>query len=201
MDWLVNANGESEQLHSPDDFSDSPYRLFRFLSDVEDLLLQQKNGENDDRLLIHAICPLVRRLLTNSPWIQLSGLEPDPESGWAVHDLYDEPDFPLTVQVVSWLPHQVSPIHNHGAWGIVAIISGLEKNKFWRRTNSNRRFPDQIKPTGEKILSPGEIIGFVPDAIHEIEALEPTISFNLYGETKFDQRFEFNLATSTAQLF
>lgn len=196
MDWLVNTKGEFEQLPVAFDLPASPYRLYRFLTDVEDLLAEKKS----DRQLIQAICPLVRRLLTSSTWIQLAGLEPDPDLGWAVQTLYDEPDFPLTVQLVSWLPNQVSPIHNHGAWGIVAILSGVEKNYLWQRAG-NRQLPDQIKCVGDRILEAGDIIGFVPEAIHSIEALEPTISFNLYGETKYDQRFEFNLANSTAQLF
>jgi len=197
MDWLVNARGECEELSSSPDFlPESPYKLYRFLTDVEDLLGEMQS----DRLLIQAICPLVRRLLTSSTWIQLSGLEPDPDLGWAVQTLYDEPDFPLTVQLVSWLPHQVSPIHNHGTWGIVAIMDGVEKNLFWQRAG-NLKFPDRIKPVGDRLLSAGEIIGFTSEAIHSIEALEATVSFNIYGETKYDQRFEFNPVNATAQLF
>lgn len=195
MNWLVNAKGECEQLSNSLNFPETPYRLYRFLTDVEDIL-----GEiQGDRAIIQAITPLVRRLLTSSTWIQLSGLEPDPDLGWAVQTLYDEPDFPLTVQLVSWLPHQVSSIHNHGAWGIVAIIDGVEKNQFWRRAGD--RNPNKIEFVGDRILSAGEIIGFTSEAIHSIEALEPTISFNLYGETKYDRRFEFNVEDSSAQLF
>jgi len=197
MDWLVTARGECEQLSNPPDFStESPYKLYRFLTDIEDLLGQIQS----DRLLIQGICPLVRRLLTSSTWIQLSGLEPDPDLGWAVQTLYDEPDFPLTVQMVSWLPDQVSPIHNHGTWGIVAIINGVEKNQFWDRVG-DRKFPDKIKPVGDRTLGAGEIIGFTSAAIHSIRAIEATTSFNIYGETNYDRRFEFNLANSTAQLF
>jgi predicted metal-dependent enzyme (double-stranded beta helix superfamily) len=196
MDWLVNTKGECAQISSPSLSADGSYRLYRFLTDLEDIL----NTTNDDRLIIQAICPLVRRLLISSPWIQLSGLEPDPDLGWAVQTLYDEPDFPLTVQLVSWLPHQVSPIHNHGAWGVVAIINGVEKNYFWQRVG-DRKSPDKIKPVGDRLLLPGEIIGFTSEAIHSIEAIDTTISFNVYGETKYDQRFEFYLADSTAQLF
>jgi predicted metal-dependent enzyme (double-stranded beta helix superfamily) len=43
----------------------------------------------------------------------------------------------------------------------------------------------------------------MPDAIHSVEAIgdEPTISFNLYGETDYDQRFEFDPVTCTAKNF
>jgi len=43
----------------------------------------------------------------------------------------------------------------------------------------------------------------MPDAIHRVEALgdEPAISFNLYGETNYEQRFEFDPVNSTAKNF
>ncbi|WP_367142217.1 hypothetical protein [Moorena sp. SIO1F2] len=41
----------------------------------------------------------------------------------------------------------VSPIHNHGTWGVVAVISGQEKNTFWRRTD-DPDFCDRIEQVG-----------------------------------------------------
>lgn len=198
MDWLLSPQGKCEKITEkiPKAIADSgqPYRLYRFLTDIENVLRHPKS----DRQVLVNVIPLVRKLLTSSSWIALTVPEPDPDLGWAVQPLYDEPGFPLTVQMVSWLPHRVSPIHNHGTWGIVAIIDGREKNSFWRCTD-NPQLPHQLTPTGDRILTAGEIIGFEANSVHAIEALEPTISFNMYGETNYDQRFEFNLAT--AQLF
>ncbi|MEA5513574.1 cupin [Nodularia sp. UHCC 0506] len=198
QDCLVTDDGKWETWEqSPDNLEllTSQYRLYRFLTDLEDILEQFQS----DRLRLQAIFPLVRRLLTSSEWLQGEYLEPNPETGWSVLTLYDEPDFPLTVQTVAWLPGKVSPIHNHATWGVVALISGEEKNTIWRRTDQN----GSIEKTGEIILTPGEIIGLMPDAIHHVEALgdEPTISFNLYGETNYQQRFEFDHVTGTAKNF
>ncbi len=195
QDWLVTDDGECEAWEeSPDNLEllTGQYRLYRFLTDLEDILQKFQS----DRLRLQAICPLVRRLLTSSEWLQGEYLEPNPETGWSVLTLYDEPDFPLTVQTVAWLPGKVSPIHNHATWGVVALISGEEKNTIWRRTNKN----GSIEKAGDIILNPGEIIGLMPDAIHHVEALgdQPTISFNLYGETNYQQRFEFDPVTGTA---
>jgi len=43
----------------------------------------------------------------------------------------------------------------------------------------------------------------MPDAIHQVEALgdDPTISFNLYGVTDYDQRFEFDVERGIARNF
>ncbi len=199
-----------EELADNLELSTSQYRLYRFLTDLEDILHKFQS----DRHRLQAICPLVRRLLTSSEWLQGEYLEPNPETGWSVLTLYDEPDFPLTVQTVAWLPGRGSPIHNHATWGVVALINGEEKNTLWRRTDNNggiekntlwRRTDNNggIEKVSEIILTPGEIISLMPDAIHHVEALgdQPTISFNLYGETNYAQRFEFDPVTCTAKNF
>jgi len=151
-----------------------PYRLYRFLTDVENIIWQ----ESDDRLRLQKICPLVRRLLNESEWILTSFAMPDRETGWSVQMIYDEPDFALTVQTVAWSPQRVSSIHNHATWGIVALIDGEEKNTFWQRSPIPD-FPDRIVKTGEYILTSGDILCLMPEAIHQVEAIgdEPTISF------------------------
>lgn len=200
QNWLVSNDGQCKPLtvvNQPEREAD-PYRLYRFLTDLENVL----NGIPDDQLRLQAICPLVRQLLTSSAWLQIMPLEPDPELGWEVTMLYDEPFFPLTVQMVAWAPGVTSPIHNHASWGLVALLSGQEQNTFWQRSPT-AECPDQIAPAGEHIMTPGDIICFLPDAIHQIEAMgdQPTISFNLYGETNYDQRFEFDVNQHTAKNF
>lgn len=198
-DWLVTENGDclACNLQESETYT-GYYRLYRFLTDVEDILESTK----DDRQRLEKIRPLVRRLLTSSYWLQGEYREPNPDTGWSVLMLYDEPEFSLTVQTVVWLPGRVSPIHNHAAWGVVALISGEEKNTFWRRTTDSE-FPDRIEKVGEQILVPGDIISFMPNAIHHVEVMgtEPTITFNLYGKTDYQQRFEFDPITHTAKNF
>lgn len=198
-DWLVTENGDCLACNLQEsETSTGYYRLYRFLTDVEDILESIK----DDRQRLEQIRPLVRRLLTSSYWLQGEYREPNPDTGWSVLMLYDEPEFSLTVQTVVWLPGRVSPIHNHAAWGVVALISGEEKNTFWRRTTDSE-FPDRIEKVGEQVLVPGDIISFMPDAIHHVEVMgtEPTITFNLYGKTEYQQRFEFDPITHTAKNF
>jgi predicted metal-dependent enzyme (double-stranded beta helix superfamily) len=156
----------------------------------------------DPLLQLPQIVPLVRRLLDEASWLEVLPIVPNPETGWEVVTLYDEPMFPLTVQLVAWAPGTRSPIHNHGCWGLVALLSGEEQNTFWRR-EATPELPDRIIPVGEHRLQAGEMITFLPDAIHQIQALgdQPTISFNLYCETDYDQRFEFDPEQGAATLF
>lgn len=196
--YLVDNEGEISTCQFDYPHSNVNYRLYRFLTELEDVII---NNENE-RDILEIVIPKVRRLLTESDWIQWEYIEPDPNIGWSVNILYDEPNFPLTIQMVTWLPNQVSPIHNHGAWGIVAIISGEEKNTFWQR-DLQPKSENAIKFVQEKTLLAGDIIGFTRDAIHQVEAVsdEPVISFNVYGITDFDSRFEFDLDSQTAKNF
>jgi predicted metal-dependent enzyme (double-stranded beta helix superfamily) len=200
QDWFVANNGQLQNwpVISQPEAVTQPYRLYRFLTDLEDILAKIP----DDRLRLQAVCPLVRKLLASSAWIQLAPLQPDPDTGWEVSMLYDEPFFPLTVQLVAWAPGMASPIHNHASWGLVALLSGQEKNSFWQRSPTSA-LPDRIEPAGDLLLSPGEILCLMPDAIHQVVALgdQPTLSFNIYGETNYNQRFEFEPKQGTAKCF
>jgi predicted metal-dependent enzyme (double-stranded beta helix superfamily) len=200
QNWFVDNSGliEKAEIGAEIETEGQPYRLYRFLTELEDVL----NQTTDDALRLQAIVPLVRKLLSHADWLQIIPLEPDPETGWAVSMLYDEPFFPLTIQLVAWAPGITSPIHNHATWGLVALLSGQEKNTIWHRSPTPE-YPDRIEVGDHCLLNPGDILCLMPDAIHQIEAIgdQPTISFNLYGETQYDRRLEFDPTQNTAKIF
>jgi predicted metal-dependent enzyme (double-stranded beta helix superfamily) len=199
-DWLVTGDGQHQACKSVRawDLLRENYRVYRFLTEVEDVL----NDVADETSCLPEIRMLVRRLIVNSYWVRSQYLEVCPQTKTSVLLLYDELGFPLTVQTVTFAPGVVSTIHNHGTWGVVAVLKGQEKNKFWQR-NPNIESKDKIVPTGELSLFPGDIISFTPDAIHCVEAMgdEPTVTFNIYGETEPKERFEFDLINHTAKNF
>ncbi|MBR8835781.1 MAG: cupin [Stigonema ocellatum SAG 48.90 = DSM 106950] len=199
-DWLVTKDGHYEACKSVRvwDLLRENYRLYRFLTEMEDVI----NHVEDESSRLQEIRMLVRRLVVNSYWVQSQNMEPHPTTGTSVLLLYDELGFPFTVQTVTFAPGTVSTIHNHGTWGVVAVLKGQERNTFWRR-NPVPEFPDKIERTGELTLFPGDIISFACDAIHSVEAVgeEPTVTFNLYGETCSKERFEFDPVTHSGRNF
>jgi predicted metal-dependent enzyme (double-stranded beta helix superfamily) len=199
-DWLLTGDGQYQVCKSARswDLLQENYRLYRFLTEMEDVL----NGVSDESSHLPEIRILVRRLIVNSYWVRSQYLEPSPTTGTSVVLLYDELGFPLTVQTVTFAPGTHSNIHNHGTWGVVAVLKGQEKNTVWQRTKTPD-FQDKIESTGEIILSPGDIISFTPDAIHSVQAIgdEPTVTFNIYGETDPKQRFEFDAVTHSVKKF
>jgi len=198
-DWLMTDDGQLHHLGSTDiELPQQVYRLYNFLTDLDQVLEKFQ----DDVSRIKAIMPLIRKLLISSYWLQLEYEAPSPKTGWAVKFLYREYQYPLTVQMVTWQPGMSSTIHNHGTWGIVALIGGQERNHFWRRTPSPDR-PHRIESAGDLLLSPGDVIGFTTDAIHSVKAVgdESTISFNLYGITDRKRRYQFYPDKQIAERF
>ncbi|AFY30672.1 cupin [Calothrix sp. PCC 7507] len=199
-DWFVNDDGQYQICKSARiwDLLKEDYRLYRFLTEVEDVL----NEAGEASSCLPKIRMLVRKLIVNSYWVRSQYLKPCPKTGTSVLLLYDELGFPLTVQTVTFAPGTISTIHNHGTWGIVAVLKGQEKNTFWQRTHSLES-QNKIEPTGEITLSPGDIVSFTPDAIHRVHAVgdEPTVTFNIYGETNPEERFAFDPVSHTAKKF
>jgi len=154
QDWIVTNESQCISLASiQEDLQENsftkkhpiPYRLYRFLTDVENIIWQ----EADDRLRLQKICPLVRRLLNDSEWILTSFASPDRETGWSVQMIYDEPDFALTVQTVAWSPQRTSSIHNHATWGIVALIDGAD---IYGITDYSKRFEFDVERRTAKVF-------------------------------------------------
>jgi predicted metal-dependent enzyme (double-stranded beta helix superfamily) len=203
-DWLVRKDGICQLCKSVRewDLLAEEYRLYRFLTEVEDIMRLATAEGIDEESSLSGLRMIVRKLILNCYTVKTRLPEPNHQTGVSVVMLYDELGFPMTIQTEMSLPGTTSSIHNHGTWGIVMILQGKQKNTFWKRISTDK-FPDKIERVGERIIESGDIISFTTDAIHSIEAVgdEPTITFNLYGETHGSKRFQFNLDNNTAKHF
>lgn len=202
-DWLVMGDGICQPRPTARswDLIRERYYLHHFLTEIIDIL-ESAPCEAEEWDYLPQIRMRVRQLILNSYWVQTRYVEPSPTTGVSVLTLYDEIGYPLTVQVVVTAPGTVSPIHNHGTWGVVAVLKGSENHILWRRIGDSA-LPDKIERVQEKLLTSGEIISFTPDAIHQVEVVgdQPSVTFNLYGDTQPRSRFEFEPTTHTAKYF
>ncbi|HIK43797.1 MAG TPA: cupin [Leptolyngbyaceae cyanobacterium M65_K2018_010] len=200
QDWFVDAEGRCQPRPAsrPWDLLQDHYYLHQFLSDILSILAHAPN-EFDQWDYLPQIRRKVRQLILNSYWLKTQRAEPDPKSGVAVITLYDEIGYPLTVQNVITAPGLVTSIHNHGTWGVVALLEGQERHTFWQHPPGS----DRITPIDQRTLNAGEIISFMPEAIHQVETLglTPTVTFQLYGDTQPKARFQFDPETFTAKPF
>lgn len=156
------------------------YGLSEFVRDLRAIASQTKShGE-----IIGRVSPLARRLALSKAWLDRRYYGCDREQGFGVHLLHEEPDHTLAVFAVAWLPGRGAPPHNHGTWALVAGVDGPEKNVYWKRVDDHSR-PGYavIEKRGEEMIGPGEVVAFLPDAIHSVanETGEVTLSLHVYG--------------------
>ncbi|MEL6221514.1 MAG: cupin [Cyanobacteria bacterium J06626_14] len=210
-DWIVTNEGRCEPRPSTRewDLVRDNYYFHQFLTDIIGILNKVPN-EQDEWDQLPQLRMRVRQLVMNSYWVRTRYTTPNSQTGVGVLTLYDEIGYPLTVQNETMLPGTMSTIHNHGTWGVVTVISGREEHTFWRPVSDEWKnktphpeAPVHIERVERKVLMPGEILSFMPDAIHQVKSIDtkPTLSFCLYGDTQPRSRFRFDPVSRTAKLF
>lgn len=172
---------------------------------VADLRRITAEAGNEHEIL-KRVRPLARRAaLSRETWLEDRMYEADPEQGFGVYLLHEEPDHTLAVFAVSWLPNRGTPPHDHGTWAAVAGVEGDEKNVFWERVDDRRRAGyAELRKIGEKLFKVGEVAAMPAGAIHTVwnETDKVTISLHIYGKhINFTGRSQFDPEKKTETQF
>jgi predicted metal-dependent enzyme (double-stranded beta helix superfamily) len=90
-----------------------------------------------------------------------------------------------SLYAITWNEGQVTPIHDHGTWGVVGVLEGaLCEHMMMRVDGGDGDEGVELIPSGVCILQPGSVNTFMPepDHIHRSGPLAgPTASLHLYG--------------------
>ena len=129
------------------------YSISHLVDDLKRITTKSKN----ERDILAQTRPVARRAaLSNAVWLEDRMYQADPDQGFGVHLLHENPDHTLAVFAVSWLPNRGTLPHNHGTWAVVAGVDGPEKNKFFKRLdNGGRPGHADLKKVGEKTCGVG----------------------------------------------
>lgn len=172
-----------------------PYTLDR---DLEDLrrITQPTNDEDE---IFCQVAPLARRMAVEKTWLDPSHYKTDPEQGYGVHVLHEEPDHTLAVFAVSWLPGRGTPPHDHGTWAVVAGVDGVERNIRYRRLDDGSQ-PDyaELEVKHDFSADKGDLVCMKTGGIHAVhnETDEVTLSLHTYGKhVNYTVRSQFDLET------
>lgn len=156
------------------------YTLSDFVEDLRTITTEV----NDPQTIIERVNPLAQRLALAREWVEPQHYSCDPEQGFGVHLLHQEPDHTLAVFAIAWLPGRGAPPHNHGTWAVVSGVDGVETNVFWKRHDNGSR-PGYARVTwnGEKNFSAGDVVAFLPHEIHSVvnNNDHTTLSLHVYG--------------------
>ena len=160
----------------------------------------------DPRDIIRRVTPLASELaLAHERWVQRRYYTADPDQGFGIHLLHEEPDHTLAVMAIAWLPGRGAPPHNHGTWAIVAGVDGPETNVFWTRLDDgSRQGFAEIEKQASKVFAEGEVVSFLPESIHSVinDTDRVTLSLHTYGKNlNYTGRSQFDPLNKTETPF
>jgi predicted metal-dependent enzyme (double-stranded beta helix superfamily) len=155
----------------------SPKRL------ITDLRALKAAGTGDAAMAQEASALVGRLVRMKHAWLHPHMCVPNRERGAsaAIHTVHEEADHSLAVFVVTWLPGDETPPHDHGTWAVIAGLEGHETNHWWRRLDdgSNPGYAD-VRRAGRQRIDASSIIAMAGDAIHSLHNDSDAVSVTLH---------------------
>lgn len=164
-------------------------------------------GERREWEVMTAVKPLARRMASApGSWLTDRMRRVDPEQGFGVTLLHEEPDHTLAVLVVSWEASRGAPPHDHGTWAVISGVEGEEYNEFFKRSAAPGAGgePATIQRIGGKACGAGDVLALPSGAIHSVENRTDrlAISLHIYGKNiNYTGRSQFDPATGVEKPF
>jgi predicted metal-dependent enzyme (double-stranded beta helix superfamily) len=170
----------------------SPYTLDQYVQDLRKITAQ----ETDPERITERVAPLAEKFAKEPGWFRPEYRECDPEQGFSLHILHEEPNHDLAVFLISWLPDRGTTPHNHKTWAVVVGMQGQEEEINYDRLDDGSRpgFAD-LKRGEAHVMKAGDIARCYPEHIHSVwnTGKEVSMSLHTYGRhINFTGRSEFD---------
>ena len=175
------------------------YTLQDFVQDAQRVA---DRGDSPERQIAQIADPLERIIQRRDCLLDLpDNDEADPDKGFVIHRADN-----LTIMCTVWQPDSNAPIHNHNGWAMEGVISGVEFNRNYQRTDDGAT-PwyaelEELEPTRVP-TGTTTVIAEPPADIHAVEIKEgKTLAIHVYGLDLLKQwRYRFNLETGEVEPF
>ena len=179
---------------------DTGYSLKHLVSDLRRL----GSRGLGDTAMAEAVPEFTQRmLLMKHNWLRPHMCIPHPtdRNRAGIHTLHEEPDHSLAIFVVTWLPGDETPPHDHGTWAVIAGLEGHETNHWWRRLDDGS-IPGfaNVERSGRQRVGAGTMVSMPGDAIHSLhnDSGDKSVTLHLYGvNVDFTNRCKFDPANHT----
>jgi len=153
------------------------YNLKAFADDLDAIIVE---AGTDYRRLVGAAKPLLEKLLSDMTWLPVRHFEPE-ETGHVQYLLFKHPANVYMIASVVFSPLFITPVHDHGTWGLVGVWRGKEHEDRFRRVEGST----SLRPVGGSVNTPGRVTYLIPpdEDIHRIRNLssQPACSIHVYG--------------------
>jgi predicted metal-dependent enzyme (double-stranded beta helix superfamily) len=177
---------------------DSGYSVRELVLDLRELV----RAGHDDRAMADAVPGLAKRLvLMKHGWLRSHMCATGAANSAGIHILHEEPDHSLAIFVVTWLPGDETPPHDHGTWAVIAGLEGHETNHWWqRRDDGSTPGYAEVRRAGSERIDASSIVAMSGAAIHSLHNDSGSVSttLHLYGRNvDFTDRHKYDPARHT----
>jgi len=154
-----------------------------FIGDVKKILAEDGPSDNGLARIATRMRTFVRDPGVLAAHEELKG---NVHTGRQSAPLYTD-DTGLTLVRARFGPEAMTPIHNHGSWGVVGVYRGQDRYQVWRRLDGDLR-PGQarVELIEERVLGPGDVAVLPPPPqdVHAQQghAGEAAYEFVLFGK-------------------
>jgi predicted metal-dependent enzyme (double-stranded beta helix superfamily) len=123
----------------------------------------------------------LRTLVQDDAWLPERWARPDSEH-YQQHSLYRDPLSRFSVVSFVWGPGQSTPIHDHGVWGVVAVLRGAELSQRYTLDTEGRA----VENGQSRLIGVGDTEILLPEEgdIHSVANAfddKVSISIHVYG--------------------
>jgi predicted metal-dependent enzyme (double-stranded beta helix superfamily) len=172
----------------------SLHRLREFVIAMTKIV--DKRGDDEAALLADSR-PLLGALVSTDDWLPVEYAAPDP-AGYRQMLLHADPLERFSVVSFVWGPGHKTPIHDHGVWGLVGVLRGVEISTAYD--------PVDLKPGARTRMLPGDVVAVSPTIgdVHQVSngAPETSVSIHVYGgNIGAIRRHSFDAVTGAAKTF
>ena len=177
---------------------DTGYSVKQLVDDLRDLT---REG-SDDAAMARAVPDLAKRLvLMKHNWLRPYMCVAGAANAAGIYALHEEPDHSLAIFVVTWLPGDETPPHDHATWAVIAGLDGHETNHWWKRVDDGTT-PGHadVRRAGSERIDASAIIAMAGDAIHSLHNDSGAVSttLHLYGRNvDYTDRHKYDPARHT----
>jgi predicted metal-dependent enzyme (double-stranded beta helix superfamily) len=111
-------------------------------------------------------------------------------AGYQSHLLHAEPDGTFSVSAMVWLPGQQTPVHDHVAWCVTAVLQGREHEEIFALASGELASGElasggqALRLAARNVNPPGSVSAFAPPGdIHRVRNTGEVvaISMHVYG--------------------
>jgi 3-mercaptopropionate dioxygenase len=156
-----------------------------------------------EEIVTEKVAALLRSLLREGDVLDPRYTTPKTDS-YVLYPIWVEPDGSFSIASAVWDVGQVTPVHDHGTWGVIGIYRGVEHEARFRRVGAGAG--EMFHQTDERDIKPREVIVCCTSDqdIHKVACGSnvPCVGIHVYGaDIGTLRRHVYNIQTGDVRTF